>query len=91
MATYVFKKESLRFDGSNYTIWKDWMECHLKCLGDDYWKIIENTYNFPQNGPVTGNEIKDAKHNIRAIQALLSSPTHSKMTNVMGLYTAHEI
>lgn len=32
----LFKKDNLRFDGSNYTICKNWMEVHLKCLIEDY-------------------------------------------------------
>lgn len=91
MATYVFRKESPRFDGNNYTIWKDQMEVHLKCLGEEYWKLTKNTHNVPLNGPVTTVEIKDVEHNIRAKEALISALTNSKMTNVMGLQTAHEI
>lgn len=76
---------------NNYTIWKDWMEVHLKCLGEDYWKITKNVCNVPQNGPVTADEIKEVEHKIRAKDALLSALIDSNMTNVIGLQTAHEI
>lgn len=67
------------------------MEVHLKCLGDEYWKITKNVYNVPQNGLVTTAKIKDTEHNIRDKEALLSGLTNSEMTNVMGLKTTHEI
>lgn len=67
------------------------MECHLKCLCDDYWKITKNTYNIPQNGLVLANEMKYVEQNIRAKEAILSALTNSKMTKVMGLKTTHEI
>lgn len=47
METYVFKKESPRFYGSNYIVWKDRMKLNLKCLGDEYWKITKIVYNVP--------------------------------------------
>ncbi|GLJ31051.1 hypothetical protein SUGI_0621380 [Cryptomeria japonica] len=31
----IFKKDSPRFDGRNYIVWKNRMEVHLKCLGDE--------------------------------------------------------
>lgn len=58
MATYAYKKDSLRFDGINYSLWKIQMECHLRCIGKDYWKITKNMYSVPQNGPTTLDEIK---------------------------------
>lgn len=60
------------------------MEVQLKCLGDEYWKTTKSVYNVPQNGLVTTAEIKDAKHNIKAKEALMSSLTNSEMTSVMG-------
>lgn len=77
----LFKKDSLGFDGSNYTMWKRHMEVHLKCLEEDYWKITKNTYFVPQNGPSTLDEVKEA---------FLSALIDSKMINVIELQTAHE-
>ncbi|GLJ53405.1 hypothetical protein SUGI_1138930 [Cryptomeria japonica] len=87
----LFKKDSLRLDGSNYTIWKKWMEVHLKCLGDDYWKMNKNAYVVPRNGPSTTDEIKEDEYNIKVKEALLSALADSEMTNVMELQTIHEI
>lgn len=64
---------------------------HLKCLGENYWKITKNAYIVPLNRPSTPDEIKEAKHNVREKEALLSVLTDSEMTNVMGLQTTHEI
>lgn len=67
------------------------MEVHLRCLGEDYWKITKNAYFVPLNGLVTTDETKEAENIIRAKEALLSALTDSEMTNVMGLQTTHEI
>lgn len=67
------------------------MEVHLKCLGEDYWKITKNVYVVHQNGPSTPDEVKKEEHNIREKEALISASTDCEMTNVMGLQTAHEI
>lgn len=67
------------------------MQCHLRCIGEEYWKITKNLYNVPQNGPTTLDEIKESECNIRDKEALLSALSDSEMTNVMDLETAHEI
>ena len=36
------KKDSLRFDGKNYSIWKNRMECHLRCIGEPFQNITCN-------------------------------------------------
>ena len=89
MASY--KKDIPRFDGMNYSLWKARMECHLRCIGEPYWKITKNTYVIPQNSPSTTNEIKEAKNNVRAMEALLSALTNSEMKTVMDLKTTYEI
>lgn len=91
MTTFTYKKKSLRFDGTNYTLWKNQMECHLRCLGEEYWKITNNVCNVQQNGVVIAAKIKEVEFNIRAKEALLSALTNPKMTNVIGLQTTHEI
>jgi hypothetical protein len=89
MVTY--RKESLRFYGTNYSIWKNRMECHLKCLSDAYYRITKTKYNIPKNGPSTMDELREVEYNIKAKEALLSALIDTKMTNVMHLQTAHEI
>jgi len=89
MSTY--KKDSLRFDGTNYSIWKSHLECHLQCMGEAYWVLTKDEYNPPEKGPSTPDELKDTENNLRAKEALLSALIDSKMTNVFGLKTTHEI
>lgn len=89
METFSFKKYSSRFDGTHYTLRKNWVESHLRCIGEDFWKITKNVYNVPQNGPTTTNEIKEDEFNIRAMEVLLSALSNSEMTNVIDLQTGH--
>lgn len=89
MTTY--KKDSPRLDGTNYSLWKNRMECHLRCIGESYWTITKDKYTIHPNGPSTPDEIKEAKYNIRAKEALLSALTDFEMTNVMEPKSAHEI
>lgn len=91
MASFSFKKDSLRFDGVDYTLLKTQMECHLQYIGEDYRKITRNVYNAPQNGSTTLDEIKEAELNIRDKEALLSALSNYERTNVMDLQTAHYI
>ena len=37
----LFKKESLKFDGTNYDSWKDKMKTHLLCIGLGHWLITK--------------------------------------------------
>ena len=37
----IFKKESSKFDGTNYDSWKDKMKTHLLCMGPGYWLITK--------------------------------------------------
>lgn len=86
-----YKKDSPRFDGTNYTLWKNHMECHLQCMGMQYWIMASKRYTPPQNGPRTIDEIRDAENNLQAKEALLSALSDSEMTNVIDLKTAYEI
>ena len=35
----MFRKESPRFDGTNYDRWKDKMKTRLLCMGLGYWLV----------------------------------------------------
>ena len=37
----LFKKESPKFDGTNYDNQKDKMKTHLLCMGPRYWLITK--------------------------------------------------
>ena len=37
----LFRKESPKFDGTNYDNWKDKMKTHLLCMGPGYWHVTK--------------------------------------------------
>ena len=37
----MFRKDSPRFNGSNYDSWKEKMKTHLLCMGLDYWLLMK--------------------------------------------------
>ena len=37
----LFRKDSLKFDGTNYDSWKDKMKTHLLCMGPRYWLVTK--------------------------------------------------
>ena len=38
----LFRKDSPRFDGSNYDSWKEKMKTHLVCMGLGYWILTKS-------------------------------------------------
>jgi len=62
MSTY--KKDSPRFDGLNFTAWKSCMECHIQCMGYQYWNITSTKYVPPRNGPTTIDEVRGVENNL---------------------------
>jgi len=86
-----YKKDSLKFDGTNFSLWKGYMKCHLQCMGMAYWSMVTKVYVPPQGGPTTLNEITYAENNMRTKEDLLSTLTDSELSNVIDLPTAYEI
>lgn len=80
----TYKKDSPRFDGTNYSLWKNQMECHLRCIGEPYWSITSNRYIITPNGT-------HVEYNMSAKEEFLSGLTDIEMTNVMDLKTTYEI
>ena len=37
----MFRKESAKFDGTNYYSWKDNMKTHLLCISRRYWLVTK--------------------------------------------------
>lgn len=37
-----FRKNSLKFDGTNYGYWKEKIKTHFLCIGLGYWLITKN-------------------------------------------------
>ena len=42
----LFRKESLKFDGTNYDSQKDKMKTHLLCMGPRYWLVTKASKTF---------------------------------------------
>ena len=42
----LFRKDSLKFDGTNYDSWKDKMKTHLLCMGPGYSLITKAAKNI---------------------------------------------
>ena len=45
-----------RFDGSNYVYWSKIMSAYLVSLGYNIWKILNDEYKEPTNGPTSDDE-----------------------------------
>lgn len=37
----MFRKDNLRFNGTNYDSWKEKMKNHLLCMGPGYWVLMK--------------------------------------------------
>ena len=37
----MFRKESPKFDGTNFDSWKDKIKTHLLCMGLGYWLVTK--------------------------------------------------
>jgi len=86
-----YKKDSPKFDGTNFTLWKGRMKCHLECMGKAYLAMVSKPYVPPQGGPTTLNEITEAENNLWTKEALLSALNDSDLSNVIDLPTTYEI
>lgn len=70
-----YRKESPRFDGTNYKLWKERMKIHLRCLRDEIWEITEKGYTLhdPSFGTLTpADEKKNVDNDVSAKETLLS-------------------
>ena len=90
----MFRKESPKFDGTNFDNQKDKMKTHLLCMGPGYWLptktsriIIDEdnleTYTKEQRGVFMCN--------IRERKEILSTLPESDYSHIKLLKTSHEI
>jgi len=86
-----YKKDSLKFDGTNFNLWKSHMQCHLQSMGMQYWTMASTKYTPPQNDLKNANEITYVENNLQTKEALLNALSDSELTNVVDLQTAFEI
>lgn len=62
-----------RYDGTNYSTWKSWMEYHLNSLLLGILKIIKSSYIALNGGHTTLDEIKVHENNAKVINILVCS------------------
>ena len=69
------------------------MRIYLEAQGADVWKIIVNAYDIPPNPPIDAHSLerKNYEDNLKAMNAILSSPTETIFVKVMHYETMKEI
>ncbi|GLJ37832.1 hypothetical protein SUGI_0769570 [Cryptomeria japonica] len=92
MTTSIFRKDSLKFDGTNYSIWKIGRETHLNYIGRDIWEVTNNGYVGPTpnqpNPPTLG---KDQENDCKAREALLSALSNQQIMRLSDQSTTKAI
>ena len=70
----MFRKESPKFDGTNYDSWKDKMKTHLLCIGLAYWLIAKESKDIVEEDELesyTKEQREVFMCNIRAREVVL--------------------
>ena len=91
---HLFRKESPKFDGTNYDSQKDKMKTHLLCMDLGYWLLtkIEKMIMEEDNLENCTKEQRDFfMCNIREREALFSTLLKNEYNQVKSLKTSHEI
>ena len=89
-----FRKESLKFDGTNYDSQKDKMETHLLCMGPGYWLITKVAKDIVEEDNLESSTKEQREVfmcNIRAREAILLALLESEYSQVKLLKTSYEI
>ena len=90
----IFRKESPRFDGTNYDNQKDKMKTHLLCMGPGYWLVTKISKTITEEDQLE-TWIKEQREvfmcNIRAREELLLELPESEYSQVKLLKKSHEI
>ena len=90
----IFRKNSPKFDGTNYDSWMDKMKTRLLCMGPGYWLLtkVEKTIVEEDKLENYTEEERDLfMCNIRVREALLLIMPKNEYTQVKLLKTSHEI
>ena len=90
----MFKKESPKFDGTNYDSWKDNMKTHLVWKGLGYWLVTKAYKDIVQEDNIesfTKEHREVFMCNIRAREEILSTLAESEYSQVKLLKTSHKI
>ena len=89
-----FRKESPRFDGTNYDRWKDKMKTHLLCMGPGYCPVTKASKNIAKEENLescTKEKREVFMCNIRAREEILLLLPKSEYSQVKQLKTSHKI
>ena len=81
----LFRKESLKFDGTNYDSWKDKMKTHLLYMGLGYWLITKVSKDIVEEDNLesyTKEQREVLMCNIRAREVILSAIPESEYSEV---------
>ena len=77
----LFRKDSSKFDGTNYDSWKDKMKNHLLCMGLGYWLITKVSNDIVEEDNLESC-IEEQREvfmcNIREREAILSTLLESE-------------
>ena len=90
----IFKKDSLKFDGTNYDSQKDKVKTHLLCMGLGYWLLTKSDKTIVGEDNLE-NCIEEQRDifmcNIRAREALLLALPKNEYSQVKLLKTSHKM
>ena len=89
-----FKKESPKFDGTNYDSWKDKMKTHLLCMGPRYWLITKVEKGIMEEDNLESNTEEQREvfmYNIKEREEILPTLPKSEYSQVKLLKTSYEI
>ena len=90
----MFRKESLKFDGTNFDNQKDKIKTHVLCMGPRYWlvtKVSKDIMKEENLESCTEKQREVFMCNIRAREAILSALPESEYSQVKQMKTSHEI
>ena len=81
----IIRKESPRFDGTNYDSWKNKMKTHLLYMGPRYWLVTKTSKTIAKEDHLetyTEEQREVFMCNIRAREAILSELPKSEYNQV---------
>ena len=90
----LFRKDSPKFDGTNYDRWKDKKKTHLLCMGPGYWlvtKVFKDIVEEDNIESCTKERREVFMCNIREREAILLALPKSEYIQVKQLKISNKI
>ena len=90
----MFKKDSLKFDGTNYERWKEKMKIHLLCMDPEHWILKKSTKKIIEEKDLEtciNIERYFFMCDMRAIEELFTTLLEIEYNQVKSLATSHLI